>query len=306
MKNILILGSEGFIGKHLVRYFLSDLRKVYGCDLFETSQGEHAYFKVSRLSPEWESIFTLHNFDICINAAGSGNVPYSFAHPVMDFEANAFDVISLLDVIRRTQPQCKYLHISSAAVYGNPVSLPVTEDMAMRPLSPYGWHKLMSEMICREYHEVYELPVAILRPFSVYGNGLRKQLLWDVCVKLQRQESIVTLFGTGKESRDFIHIGDLCRLMDNIIAKSGFKADVYNAGNGTQITVETIAALLRENFNSQKPIQFSGEVRKGDPLNWEADISKAVSLGYQPKISFSAGVKEYVSYFKEWIAKEDN
>jgi UDP-glucose 4-epimerase len=307
-KRILILGSEGFIGSHLIKHFSRPDYEVMGCDLFETplSAGHYVYIKVSRLSPEWESVFTINQPDICINAAGSGNVPYSLAHPLLDFEANSLDTMRVLDVIRRVLPPCKYLHISSAAVYGNPPSLPIKEEVPLHPLSPYGWHKLISEMLCREYHELYGLNIAILRPFSVYGNGLRKQLLWDVCVKLQQQEPVVTLFGSGKESRDFIHIGDLCRLMDNVIANSGFKADVYNAGNGKQITVETIAELLRQNFNSQKPIRFSGQARKGDPLNWEAEISKAAGLGYRQKISFSEGVKEYVTYFKKWIAKEDN
>jgi UDP-glucose 4-epimerase len=302
--NILILGSCGFIGSHLSAHFMSDGHALTGCDLVENAGAGYAYRKVSVLSSDFDTLFSNNAFDICINASGSGNVSYSIMQPLSDFEANTMAVAKVLDTIRKIRPACKYLHISSAAVYGNPVSLPVTEEMAFHPLSPYGWHKLMSEMICREYHEVYGLPVAILRPFSVYGNGLRKQLLWDVCTKLQDQER-VTLFGTGKESRDFIHIEDLCSLIDHVIAKSDFNADVYNAGNGVQVQVGTIAGLLQQYFISGKSIAFSGEGRKGDPLFWEADISKVAKLGYRPKISLEAGVKEYVSYFKEWITRTD-
>jgi dTDP-glucose 4,6-dehydratase/UDP-glucose 4-epimerase len=297
-KKILILGSEGFIGSHLVRYFLQKDYQVEGCDLFETSlKGNYPYTKVTRLSPEWEEIFTTLQPDVCINAAGSGNVPYSMQHPLSDFEANTLDTIRLLDVIRRFHSACKYLHISSAAVYGNPQSLPVMEQTPLHPLSPYGWHKFMSESICREYHELYGAQVVIVRPFSVYGNGLRKQLLWDLCKKMEAQDN-VTLYGTGRESRDFIHIDDLCFLIDCVLTKSEFKSDIYNAGNGIQVYIETIAALVKQFFGSKKSIHFNGESRKGDPLNWEAEISKVKQLGYKPKVSLESGIKEYVSYFK--------
>src|SRR5215211_1274307 len=113
MQQILILGSEGFIGSHIVQYFLNKNYKVYGCDLFEAPSLEYRYFKVSRLSPEWESVLSANKFNYCINAAGSGNVPYSMEHPVIDYEANTLDTIHILDAIRRYAPTSKYIHISS-------------------------------------------------------------------------------------------------------------------------------------------------------------------------------------------------
>jgi UDP-glucose 4-epimerase len=295
---VFILGSEGFIGSHLVRFFLKKEYTVLGCDLYESPRrGGYTYFKVSRLSPEWEEIFSTNTFDYCINASGSGNVPFSMTHPFADFESNALDVIRVLDGIRRLMPGCRYLHISSAAVYGNPKNLPVREEDILHPLSPYGWHKLASEQICREYHEIYKLAIAIVRPFSVYGSGLNKQLLWDVCKKLQNEDK-VTLYGTGKESRDFIHIEDLCAVLGIIIHKSSFALDVYNAANGKQVSIQSIVNLLHGFFESSKGMHFSGDQRAGDPLNWEADITKITALGYCPAITLEHGVQQYVQYFK--------
>src|SRR5260370_35821534 len=114
---LLILGSEGFIGNNLISFFLNKGVRIAGCDLFERpSQHEYAYFKVSRLSPEWDDIFS-RKFDFCINAAGSGNVPYSMEHPLIDFESNTLDTMRILDAIRKNNESCRYLHISSAAVY---------------------------------------------------------------------------------------------------------------------------------------------------------------------------------------------
>ena len=295
MKSILILGSEGFIGKHLVTYYLSAGYKVFGCDLCEPFSGAYSYSKLSQSSPEWDYIFARNSYDVCINAAGSGNVPYSIEHPVMDFEANTSDTMKILDIIRKTQPQCKYLHISSAAVYGDPPTLPVREDLALHPLSPYGWHKFMSELLCREYHELFGLKVAIIRPFSVYGNGLRKQLLWDICQKMQQQPT-VTLFGTGKESRDFIHVDDLVRLFDCVVQRCEFNGSVYNAASGIETTIRSIADIFEKHFGGEKNIGFSGQARAGDPVNWRADIRKVRSLGFEPATNLEEGIKSYIEW----------
>ena len=197
MKKVIILGSEGFIGSHLVKHFLASGYQVAGCDLYEGISRGYAYFKVSRLSPEWEDVFSRETYDCCINAAGSGNVPYSMSHPFIDFEANTLDTIRVLEAIRRYIPTCRYLHLSSAAVYGNPGVLPVSEDASKHPLSPYGWHKWMAEQICREYHTVYHIAAAAVRPFSVYGPGLRKQLFWDIFQKLKADPATIEMWGTG-------------------------------------------------------------------------------------------------------------
>src|SRR5687768_12923535 len=248
MRSILIAGSEGFIGNQLVKRFSAQGYQVFGCDLFETAiQGDYRYFKATRLSPDWEELFSNHPFDFCVNAAGSGNVPYSMTHPVADFEANSLDTIRILDTIRRLNKKCRYLHISSAAVYGNPKSLPIRDDAALQPLSPYGYHKLIAEELCREYHHVFGIHTAIVRPFSVYGEGLRKQLLWDVCSKLKKA-SEVQLFGTGKESRDFLHVSDLATLIQLLVEKADFEAEVYNAASGEESSLTTVAKLFEHCF----------------------------------------------------------
>jgi nucleoside-diphosphate-sugar epimerase len=294
---ILILGSEGFIGNHLVRYFLDHQFDVTGCDLIESSSTEYAYHKISLLSADVEDIFIGQKYDVCINAAGSGNVPYSITHPLSDFDANVSAVIHILDAIRKFSGACRYLHISSAAVYGNPVSLPVMETQPLKPVSPYGYHKCMSEMICEEYHNIFKSRLAVIRPFSVYGEGQKKQLLWDICKKLQGADQI-TLFGTGAESRDFIHIKDMAALIHLIIDQDKFEGQVFNAASGKETTIREIANLFMANFQN-KNILFSGEVRKGDPLNWRADISAIAQMGYVPTIDLNEGIKKYIHWFEQ-------
>lgn len=296
---LLILGSEGFIGQYCVQHFMSKDFEIVGCDLYEVpARLQYRYHKVSRLSPEWEEVFSMTTFDYCINAAGSGNVSYSMTHPVLDFEANTLDVIRILEAIRKNNNHCKYIHLSSAAVYGNPPSLPVREDFTLKPLSAYGWHKLMSEQICKEYQTVFNVKTAILRPFSVYGNGLKKQLLWDICKKIHDSERI-ELFGTGMESRDFIHVQDLIRLIELVILKSEFKADIYNAATGVETSIRNVADLFEKYIGTGKEIIFNGEVRKGDPLNWRANTDRIKQLGFEPTESLEQGIQDYIKWYQK-------
>jgi UDP-glucose 4-epimerase len=305
LKKILILGSEGFIGSHLVQYYSGKGWEVFGADLLEAPpRASYNYFRISRLSPEFATLMKQTNFNVCINAAGSGNVAYSMKHPVADFEANALDVILLLDNIRLHQPACRYIHISSAAVYGNPESLPITENATCNPVSPYGFHKLMSENICKEYSKIYGLHISVVRPFSVYGPGLRKQLIWDICTKLAVSDSI-SLFGTGNESRDFIHVSDMVKAMDAITDIENADGLVYNLAAGKEVTIQEIANIFNEYYEGKKSISFSGEVRQGDPVNWKADVSKLLSTGFASFTDIKEGIHQYINWFEKLKGKND-
>ncbi len=299
MKHILILGSEGFIGNHLVNYFLKKGFAVSGCDLCEApSQSNYQYYKVSRLSPELENVFGVQLYDYCVNAAGSGNVSFSVDHPLSDFEANSYSVALILHTIQKMQPQCKFVHISSAAVYGNPQRLPVKETDNLLPISPYGFHKLISELLCKEYFQLYSLHIAVIRPFSVYGPGLRKQLLWDIFQKCKLSD-VISLYGTGNESRDFIHISDLCELIFTVVQNADFRCSFFNAASGVETSISKISELFISNLPKGKKITFSGEEKKGDPLNWRADINNVKSIGFSPRIELAEGIKNYIAYFSE-------
>lgn len=272
-----------------------------GCDLLETPNQSYKYNKVSILSPDFAELFQKNDFDVCINASGSGNVGYSLNQPLSDFYFNTASVIHVLDAIRKFTPQCKYIHISSAAVYGNPEKLPVSETSTICPMSPYGWHKLQSEAICREYYDIYNVACSIVRPFSVYGPGLRKQLFWDVFQKWKNNNSQVSLWGTGKESRDFIYIADLVEAFDVLIETAPMKAEVYNLAAGTEVTISDAVNHFFSNFDSPVKVCFSGDVKPGDPVNWRADISAITGLGFTPKRSLQAGLAQTA----KWLLRDE-
>jgi UDP-glucose 4-epimerase len=298
---ILILGSEGFIGKSLLKFYLRGNASVYGADLLDAASEKYNYFKVSRLSPEFDELLSMQKYDVCINAAGSGNVNYSMTHPVSDFEANCLDTIRVLDGIKRYQSSCRYLHISSAAVYGNPDKLPILENNTLQPISPYGWHKLIAENICREYSSVYGLGTAIARPFSVYGPGLKKQLFWDIYQKTLNvsEKSSIELWGTGRESRDFIFISDLVSAFDTIIRQGDFKGETYNVASGNESFIDDVVSIFVKSLSRDLNINFSQKVRAGDPQNWQVDVSKIKALGFSPAYDLQTGLQEVAQWLKD-------
>jgi UDP-glucose 4-epimerase len=302
--NILIIGSQGFIGTHLCSFFLNKEYWVVGADVLEVpAHATYEYIKVSRLSAQLSELLQIKQFDVCINAAGSGNVGYSVSHPLIDFEANTFDVIQLLDAIKTHQPTCKYIHLSSAAVYGNPLSLPIFENSNLQPISPYGYHKQMSEILCKEYAHLFNLKIAIIRPFSIFGNGLRKQLIWDLCNKFITND-LITLFGTGNETRDFIHIADFVRLVDILLHQSNFNCDIYNAASGKEISIKKVATIFENIFDNGIKINFNGEVKQGDPVNWRGDIAKINAIGFKPEVDFEVGITDYITWFNQLDANK--
>ena len=294
---ILILGAQGFIGSHLIQFFCEQKQEVYGCDLIDFHTNEFTYTKISILDSAFELFISNNTFDVCINASGNGNVSFSFEDPIYDFNANVVAVDIILYLLSKYQPTCKFVHFSSAAVYGNPLLLPVSEESVLHPQSPYGYHKLLSEIICKKYFNLYAMPIVILRPFSVYGNRLKKQIIWDVCSKMNKN-NIIEMFGTGNESRDFIHISDVICIIDLLITHSDFKAEILNIGNGEEVKIKDLAALLTTHFKN-KEIVFSNTIRVGDPLNWKADITKISRYGYTMKTPLLEGVRMYVDWFKK-------
>jgi len=293
---ILIIGSKGFIGSHASLFF-SAAHEVWGADVLEDTKSKN-YYRLNSQNTNFEVIFIERSFDLCINASGNGSVPVSINSPVFDFELNVTNTIKLLDAIRIHNPQCKYINISSAAVYGNPPAIPVTEDMPLLPLSPYGWHKLYSEQVSKEYYYLYNLQTINLRLFSVYGEHLRKQIFWDIYQKSLRS-SLIELFGSGNESRDFIYIADLMHAIDCIIKRGLFNGEAVNIASGTETTIKDAAALFCSAIDKTIHVKFNNIVKPGDPLNWRADISMVRSFGFEPKTTINEGLFNTAKWLKE-------
>jgi dTDP-glucose 4,6-dehydratase/UDP-glucose 4-epimerase len=293
---VTIIGSKGFIGKNLYNHFQRKGYDVWGADVVVDYINKERYFLIDASNSDFSSVFQHTKYDICVNCSGAASVPESLQNPLRDYFLNTVNVFVILEAIKKYQPACRFINLSSAAVYGNPQNLPVKESDIPDPLSPYGIHKLQAEQICREFYGFYGIPTCSLRIFSVYGEGLQKQLFWDLYKKANSGKPF-NLYGTGNESRDFIYIQDLVIAIERVAENSDFKADVVNIANGEEIMIEDAVSIFFSFFDFNIKYTFLGESRTGDPLNWVADISKLNSFGYRPSINLKTGLKKYY----EWV-----
>lgn len=294
---ILIIGASGFIGSHLDDFFSAQGTKVFRCDARPLTGKDH-FIQVDKFNPDYIPVIQSTQPDICIYAGGNGNVPLSLRDPAMDYVLNTTDVWKILFALKEIKPNCKFIHISSAAVYGNPDRLPIAENAHIHPLSPYGWHKFMSELVCKEFFTLYGIPTLSMRVFSVYGERLKKQLFWDLYQKF-RNDPEVALFGTGQETRDFIYISDLVQAFDVIIRHATFNGQSINVSSGIETTIADAAGIFGSLYDPTKKITFNHQTKAGDPLNWRADISVLRSLGFNARMNMHDGLKNYVEWLKE-------
>ncbi len=295
---ILIIGSKGFIGSHCVSFFQSKEFEVIQADVMISS--EVNYYQLENINSDFSLLFKKHQFDVCINASGSAHVGFSFENPSKDFELNVVNVQKILVAIRDYNSNCKFINFSSAAIYGNPQVLPITEKSVCKPLSPYGFHKLQSELLLTEYYNFFGLKTCSLRVFSAYGPGLKKQLFWDLYQKAIQNDTI-SLFGTGNETRDFIYIDDLLQILDLVIQKSAFQGSIYNVASQVETRIADAAQIFINEFSPEKKLLFNGEVKIGDPNNWLADMECLKNFGFKPLFDLQTGLKKYA----EWLRKSE-
>lgn len=290
--NILLIGSRGFIGSHLLKYFRKMNHVVWHADVVVDYKADQSYLLIDPSNANFKPLFEKQKYDICINCSGAASVPDSIKNPLRDFQLNIVNVFAMLDAIRTYQPKCKFINFSSAAVYGNPKSLPIKEESDLLPLSPYGKHKFISEQICREFYDNFGISTCSLRVFSAYGEGLFKQLFWDVFKKSQ-SENIIELYGTGNETRDFIYINDLVSVVDLVCHNGLFVGDSINVACGIGSKINDVISIFLGNFNREIHVSYAGKNREGDPLYWQANIDIIESMGFRAKYTLEEGLKNY-------------
>jgi len=296
MKTILITGATGFLGTHFSKHYIDQGYKVIGVgsksgkDVPLNGMLEYKQFLLP--DDELYDLIEKYNPDICIHCAGSSSVGFSVENPQKDFDMNVPVTFHLLEGLRKFAPNCKILYPSSAAVYGNPEYLPIDENHPLNPISPYGFHKIFCENICYEYSNLYNLNINIIRIFSAYGPGLQKQVLWDIYNKIKANDQL-TLSGTGQETRDFVYIEDILSASDIILNNSTSAFNILNLASGEETTIQKLAELMTCELGVDIEIKFNGTIREGDPVKWNADISKLNDLGFETKYNIKDGIRKY-------------
>jgi UDP-glucose 4-epimerase len=301
-----VTGGKGFIGRHLAQHLATKLHRIEGLGHGAWVENEFSTWGFnSWLNAEidFASLSYLASSSglpgIIFHLAGGSAVGPSIQNPYEDFQRTVETTARLLEWVRQHSPETRVIGVSSAAVYGAGFTHPISEQAQGTPFSPYGFHKAMLESLFASYRETYGLKLGVARLFSVYGPGLEKQLLWDICQKLEKAGGgEVLLHGTGQELRDWLHINDACALLLQIATASELP-QVVNGGTGQATSISDIAALVSAAWGGRNHIVFSGIGRKGDPASLVADITRARSLGFSPETTIQMGIEQVVDWYRK-------
>jgi UDP-glucose 4-epimerase len=237
--------------------------------------------------------------EVVFHAAGGSSVGASIADPEADFARTVGSLRETLAFLHRDGAGARLIYPSSAAVYGAAYIGPIAETAGLQPISPYGVHKVEAEMSIAAAVAGFGLDAVILRFFSLYGPGLRKQLFWDLAKRLAGGERRLDLSGRGDEARDFLFVDDAVAMI-GLAAASDAATTVrtLNAGRGEATTVRVAAEALVGALGSDATVGFSGQTRSGDPASLVADVSEARALGFSPRVSFEEGMQRFARWFQ--------
>lgn len=306
----LITGAGGFIGKYVSKSFTDSGWRVIALSrghrqleaLPDVSCDVYVRSDLSNRGSELRQALREYKPNVCIHLAGPASVPDSFKEPSDDFTRHLFPFLNLLNDVRLSNQATKVLLISSAAVYGDPSTLPVREDQELSPLSPYGYHKLHQELLLKQYINIHGLRGCIARVFSTYGAGLKRLAVWDITKRALAGDR--TLHGTGKESRDYLHVSDVARGLVCIAERAPFAGESINVASGQETKITHLAETIYKIVGIRGGVKLIGDNQQGrnkEPMRWHADIRQLRCLGFEPNVDLESGLSSTV----EWIRSNE-
>jgi UDP-glucose 4-epimerase len=296
---ILVTGGAGFIGSNLVDKLIDEGHKVFAIDNLSTGKKENlnkkAIFYKADICHLEKILHLFKGIDFVFHLAANPRVIFSVENPIESHKVNVDGTLNVLYASYKNKVK-RLIFASSAAVYGNIKKLPLKEDMAPKPVSPYGLHKLIGEYYCQLFSNLYNLETVCLRYFNVYGprmdpNGPYASVIGKF-LKLKKENKPLTIYGDGKQTRDFVYVDDVVKA--NILvmkSKKVGKGEVINICSGKNYSINYIAKLI-----GGKKIYLPA--RKGEIKHTLGDNSLAKKLlGWKPEIRLEEGIKKYKEYF---------
>jgi UDP-glucuronate 4-epimerase len=298
-----VTGAAGFVGSHLVQRLLEQGRTVVGVDSFDdyysrtvkeanlAGARENAHFRfVERDILDFDPGTVLEPGCRVFHLAAQPGVRGSWGvHFERYLRNNVLATQHLLEAAVRSHPS-RFVYASSSSIYGEQPEGPTPETATPNPLSPYGMTKLAGEHLAVLYARAHGLSVVSLRFFTVYGPGQRPDMAFNRFIEAARMDRPITLFGDGRQTRDFTFVDDI---VDGILAAGATEGveGAFNLGGGTPAPLTEVIRILGELAEHPIAIQ-SGEAPPGDPRATWADTRRARDrLGFHPHVSLSEGLR---------------
>lgn len=315
----LITGGAGFIGSHLATLLSGKVSSTIVCvdnfnDYYDPKLKRANAERISSLP--WvevveadfcdrnamSSLFEEHRFEHVMHLGAYAGVRISVQNPEVYQRTNVGGTLTLLEAARQF-PVDRFVLASSSTVYGNGVGIPFVEDAPLGvPASPYGATKRAAELMGLTYHALHQVPVVCVRPFSVYGPGLRPDLALTIFTAAIESGRELPLFGDGTIRRDFTHVSDICAGLVSAMTAPDAPGECINLGHSEPHEMREIIRLIEESLGKKANVRRLPERPEDLPVTY-ANLEKATRiLGYEPKIPIDAGIREFCDWYRNWHA----
>lgn len=314
MTHYLVTGAAGFIASRTVEFLLEAGHTVTGIDnLNDAYDTRLKMWRLNRLRSK--PGFTFYQVDIAdrralhtvladessiagvINLAARAGVRQSVENPWVYIETNITGTLNLLELCRERGIN-KFVLASTSSLYGTNNPMPYREDAdTNQPISPYAASKKAAEVMCYTYHSLYQIDVSVVRYFTVFGPAGRPDMSLFRFVQWINEGKPVTVFGDGKQSRDFTYVDDIAR--GTIAALKPLGYETINLGSDRPVVLADVIEMVEEYLGKKAQISYVPRHPADVTATW-ADISKArVKLLWEPQMPFAQGVKNLVDWYRE-------
>ncbi len=310
---LLVTGAAGFIGSNFVRMIAKgDLLGVSSVKVLDklTYAGVKAnldsasdltrYEFIEGDICDPEAVFELlREVDAVVNFAAESHVDRSISGSADFVQTNIVGVQVLLDAIKASGREIRFLQVSTDEVYGSIESGSWTEDWPLQPNSPYSASKASGELLARSYNRTHGVDVVITRCSNNYGTHHFPEKLIPLFITNLIEGKKVPVYGTGENIRDWLHVDDHCRGIYSVLM-NGRSGEVYNIGGGRELTNNEITSLILEAMGADESSIEYVEDRKGHDLRYSVDWTKInQELGYEPQVKFEDGLRETIRWYRD-------
>lgn len=310
---VLIIGSAGFVGGHLIHYLGSlPYIEVFASKLSNEKVEIQGISAINILNldilnnNEVESTLKKICPDYIIHLAAQSSVAFSWKEPALTFNINLIGTINILEAIRKTSIHSRILLIGSAEEYGNirPGELPISESRNISPGNPYAVSKASQEMVARMYGNAYNVEIVMVRAFNHIGPGQSPVfVISDFAKQIVEIEkglhNPVILVGNLDAKRDFTDVRDIVKGYWMLV-QNGIKGEVYNIGSGKSYSIKNLLNKMIGMSSQKIEIQTDPDkIRLADIPELRADISKITShVHWQPLIDIDATLSDILDYWR--------
>jgi nucleoside-diphosphate-sugar epimerase len=302
-----VTGGAGFIGSHLVQDLFSKGRKVTLFDNFVNKQPKMFGSRFDVVEGDVRDVKKVmevtESVDVVYHLAAVLGVEYAYQHPTDTLDVEVMGTRNILEGMRKNDVKM-IVYGSSSEVYGEPISLPITERDRTAPKSTYGVAKLTGERYCEAYRRAYGIEYVILRYFNVYGPRQDDRFVIPRFVRAALQGAPLTIYGDGNQLRDFTFVKDVVQLTANAATSDRARGEIFNAGTGVSTKASELAKIVLNLTGSNsniilKDFDQSNRPREIEIFNRVADISKARQLNYEPQTSLRDGIAATIASFRD-------